>query len=47
MSNTIENDAIKFATQSLEQRGYTVKNVSRGKRLNSEHIGMYEAMGHP
>jgi hypothetical protein len=45
MSNTVENDAIKFATRSLEQRGYTVKNVSRGKRSNSEHKG-YDLIVH-
>jgi len=32
MPNTVENNAIAFATDYLEKQGYEVTNVSRGKR---------------
>jgi Protein NO VEIN, C-terminal len=39
MPNTVEDKAIDIATQYLQTRGYSVENVSRGKRRTSEHRG--------
>jgi Protein NO VEIN, C-terminal len=39
MPNTVENNAITFATEYLRKQGYVVENVSRGKRPGSEHRG--------
>lgn len=39
MPNAVENDAITVVTGYLRKQGYEVRNVSRGKRANSEHRG--------
>ncbi len=39
MPNLVENKAIDIATQHLQKLGYSVEDVSRGKRANSEHRG--------
>ena len=39
MPDRIENRAIETTTQYLQKQGYSVTNVSRGKRRDSEHKG--------